>query len=400
MPINTAVPSAELLAGQNRLLELREKFGKSQRQSTRLAQACDHGRFPSPSQPSFAALPQKLPSHLGWGSELVTAVVRKQSGQPEQAAPTTPLLKSEPKPKKTSSQTETVKLYPDVALGLLESGRETAGRIWLLLRHLDNNGRGWLSIAETKQQLSKKSSPLRVCGWRQLRNLLNEGETIFWQRRNGRVWLQSLTKVAHSLGVSRLKMRPVTIPLTILTQSIGKVRAHFYATFHSSRTKSNNTPTPEKPISRSTISQLTHVQVRTQRRYEKIARVRKQRNYAVAGKASKERMEEQSWQHGRACFKLTDYKGLQGNPGNSYTAWQLPNSYVGPHQLAPKGKQQRINQALSDLFMKGMTGNGQSQLETRYFANGRLAAKAHNRQSNKELYWYDPQLKAWHFLKS
>jgi hypothetical protein len=178
------------------------------------------------------------------------------------------------------------------------------------------------------------------------------------------------------------------------------VRAHFYATFHSSRTKNTKASTAEKPISRSTVAQITQVQVRTQRRYEKIARVQKRSHYAFAGKMSAEKNEEFSWQRGNAFFKFTDFKGLQGKPGNCYAAWQLPNSYAGPHQLAPKGKQKQINQALSDLFMKGMTGNKQGQFERRYFANGRLAAKAFNRQTNKELYWYDHQLKIWHFLKN
>jgi len=398
----TGEHSSELLAGQARLFKLRQKFEKRKAPPNKRETAVDHGRSPHSPSYSSLAIPQQLPAHLGWNSANVTAVVRgkaKQDTTP-QAPINREISQHQVKFKPNASENQSIKLFPDLVLKLLENGKESPGRIWLLLRHLDKLGCGWHTIHEVKQLLSTKSSPFRVCSWRQLRNLLNQGESLFWHRTNGRIWLHSLAKVVQALNLPRLTMRPVTMPVEILTQTIGKVRAHFYATFHSSRTDPKMANGPQKPISRKTITKLTHVHKRTQRRYEKITRVRQQNHFAVAGKATAENLERYSWQHGRASFQLTDYKGYQGKPGGCYTAWQLPNSYSGPHPLAPKGKQKRINQALSDLFMKGMTGNGQGRFETRYYANGRIAAKACNRQMTPELYWYDYQLKMWHFLKS
>ena len=81
---------------------------------------------------------------------------------------------------------ETVKVYPDIALGMLRQGETATGRIWLLLRHLDQEGRGWLRIDIIKHHLTHKTSKHRVCGWRQLRKLLNRGEGVFWTRDSAR----------------------------------------------------------------------------------------------------------------------------------------------------------------------------------------------------------------------
>lgn len=68
--------------------------------------------------------------------------------------------------------------------------------------------------------------------------------------------------------------------------------------------------------------------------------------------------EEAAWQHSRAMFVLTDNKGLQGKPGRRYLAWQLPNSYSGPHALLARGRQRHFNHQLVDLRQYGDVGNG------------------------------------------
>ena len=275
--------------------------------------------------------------------------------------------------------TQTIKLYPDVALGMLRQEKAAAGRIWLLLRHLDEAGRGWIEIDAARERLTRKDSPWRVCGRRQLRNLLNAGEDIFWTRRNGRIWLKSAAKTAQALGVTRLQNRPVALPVSTLLGTIGEVRAHLYASFHSGRT--------DAPISRAALEEISGMQRRTQRRYERTARVRRRRNFAIGGPAAGEKGEERAWRQGNAAFQLKDYQGKQGAAGKTYLAWQLPNSYAGPHAAAAKGRQKRINRELADLFMQGMTGNGQDNRLTRRFCrNGRSAAKLFSR-TGEEVYW-------------
>jgi hypothetical protein len=273
------------------------------------------------------------------------------------------------------------------------------GRIWLLLRYLDGAGRGWLDLEEVRTHLTNKQSPWQVCGWRQLRNLLNEGDGVFWVRGDGRIWLHSTTRVAAALQVNRLALPPVALPVFVLTQTIGQVRAHLYASFHSSRAVKATATQRPAPIARETIASLTNVIPRTQRRYEKVARVRANRHFAIGGKASETALEEAAWQHGQATFRLNDKKGSQGTKNQSYVAWQLPNSYTGPHPVQPKGQQKRINQALSDLFMQGMTGNGQGRMEKRFYGHGRAAAQAYNRGVTHDIYWYDGRARIWHCLE-
>ncbi len=375
--------SGELHAAQQRLLQLRAQL-----------QLSPSGHQAPPAKTERTAerpLPTKtitqLPAHLGWESAAVTQTLRQT--QKERQSHCLPLQQetaaASPTPS-SPSLPKTVKVYPDIAIGLLRREQVAAGRLWLLLQALDANGRGWIEEQVARCWFASKRAPLRFCGVRQLRNLLARGEALFWQRENGRIWLRSVAKVAFSLQVPKLQMRPVAIPLRVLQQKIGTVRAHLYATFHSSRSHATH---GEKPIARETVARLTRVQPRTQRRYERKAKVKRQVHYAIGGQATAVNLQARGWQQGQATFQFKDFKGKQGPQGKDYVAWQLPNSYTGPHSPEPKGRQKRINRALTDLFMKGMTGNGQRiQIEARrFFDNGRLAAKAYLRSPNRDHYW-------------
>ena len=73
-----------------------------------------------------------------------------------------------------------IKLYPGIGLGMLRQELTAPGRLWLMLRYLDVEGRGKLRIDIITKQLTAKHSSLRLCGKRQLRNLLRDGKGIFW----------------------------------------------------------------------------------------------------------------------------------------------------------------------------------------------------------------------------
>jgi len=301
-----------------------------------------------------------------------------------------------------------VKLYPDIGLAMLRQEQTAAGRLWLLLRGLDGEGRGWLRVANIRQLLTKKTSKTYLCGWRQLRNLLREGDDLYWQRDEGRLWLRSAAKVAYGLGVERLSGRPVALPFEALVNGIGRFRAELYAAFHSSRMKTApDGQTQVAPIARETLTNLSGVGETTQRRYEEQLErtetaVAVQSNYAIGNKASEAELEEKGWTQGQALFVLEDFRGRQGPKGEQYVAWQLPNSYTGSHRPRPKGRQRRINRELKDLVMKGMPGNeGQAveaaqadstrvdsgRVKKLYYPNGKLAAQAFNRRKVDSCYW-------------
>ncbi|MGD2048224.1 MAG: hypothetical protein PVH03_01955, partial [Chloroflexota bacterium] len=280
----------------------------------------------------------------------------------------------------------TIPLFPDLALGMLREGLTAAGRLWLLLRHLDEQGRGWLHINVVYDELTARDSELRLCGRRQLRNLLQQGGGIFWERDREHVWLKSAAKVATALGVKRLRGRPVLLPVETLLGGIGQVRAHFYASFHSGRTGLGFKP-QGRPISRDKLEQITSVPARTQRDYDRAAGVVRQGNVAVGERHQTDNFQERAWGHGRAAFPYLDHEGRFGPAGGKYVAWRLPNSYEGPHDPGPMGRKKKINRQI-DLVNIGAQGNGLSERNSKIFlTNGLDAGKAYNRDVSADIYW-------------
>jgi hypothetical protein len=390
--------SPELLAAQAKLVQLR----------TERRTAVTHSNSQSlPTRNTINPIEQ-LPAHLGWGSTPPTIAVRRLTPV---ASSSEALFcpqqwggeKTELNQAADRLPAETIRLQPTIGLALLREEQAATGRIWLLLRHLDDAGQGWVTIKQAHEWLTANSSPYRVCGDRQLRKLLAQGEELFWKRSNGRIWLHALAKTAAALKIDRLNGRPVGLPVSGLLGSIGVVRAHLYAAFHSSRNHQT-----AKPIARATLQQLTRVSRRSQHNYEQRAGVRRQRNLAVGEPNTDQNREQRGQQQGQALFTFHDTKGKQGSPGKQYLAWQLPNSYIGPHQPAAIGQQKRINRELADLFMQGMTGNGQeliarTAVRRRFQANGAQAARQFNQDSQHDLYWPKPtggngRTQRWHLL--
>jgi hypothetical protein len=412
----SAAVSPCLQAAQQKLAQLRQAHRAA---GSSPLPAADTNR-PSPTTSSITS----LPSHLGWGSAPLTTHLRRQANNanpinpapnslnpqspipnpqsPNPLIPASPLLEN-PKSKIQNPKSPSVRLYPDLALAILKQRAAAPGRIWLLLQHLDTTGQGWLPIATARHHLTREDSPLRVCGWRQLRALLAQGEAIYWQQNNGRIWLRSTAKVAATLGLTRLTAHPIALPIPILLGPIGQLRAHLYATFHSGRTPHPNQPA--RPIARATLNRLSGVSRRTQRTYERRARVRPQTNLAISHAAGTDQEQEIGWQHGRALFHFTDKKGKIGRPGATYLAWQLPNSYTGPRHLQPqpgRSRQKHINRELADLLTSGMTGNSKPTLEKRFYDQAATAARSYNRTPGRDHYWRNgsqhSRVQLWHHL--
>ncbi len=408
--------SPQLLEADKRLHALREQI-QTQRQDTECSMPKSHsircnlpwGSHVSSESGLGAVEPTVLPSHLGWGSEALTAVLRRRQTPESSAIDEGPAWinslqeafgddcdKDEVKKARSSKYNDSphgvVKLYPDIGLGMLRQEMTAPGRLWMMLRYLDGNGRGTVRIDILVETLTSKTSSLRICGNRQLRNLLNSGEGIFWTRDKEYVWMYSAAKVACALNVERLTGQPVALPVSAILDGIGAFRAHLYSAFHSGRTKDTLHGEQAMPIARNTLAGLSGVGRSSQRAYEERVGLQVQANFAVGQLSTKENQEKQAWNQGAALFEIKDYRGQQGKKGKMYLAWQLPNTYIGQHQHRPKGRQKRINRELKDLVMKGMPGNVEETSEKQtpekiYFPNGKLAAKAYGRHPKQGLYW-------------
>ncbi|MEM7113577.1 MAG: hypothetical protein AAF614_14155, partial [Chloroflexota bacterium] len=281
----------------------------------------------------------------------------------------------------------TIKHYPSIGVAALETNEDATLRIWLACRHLDETGRGWLAMDLVREKLTQQESELRLCGWRRLRQILGTGNGRFWTWNKEQLWLHGTARIAGVLGVTKLTGQPIKLPTTALTGGIAAFRAHLYAAWHSGRRSSN-------PIARKTQHQLVHVSERTQRRYCRLANVKQQRHFRLGQRYQKEKLEEAAWQQGRAAFEFKDYQGHLGlAPGTSYLAWQLPNSYIGPHEPSQKGRQKKLQRQLTDLVNQGARGNGETKAQRRYFPDGKAAMTARS----TIVYWPAQGNRNWQF---
>ncbi|MGB1248983.1 MAG: hypothetical protein ACPG8W_00005 [Candidatus Promineifilaceae bacterium] len=245
-------------------------------------------------------------------------------------------------------------LYTNVAHAILRHEVAAAARVWLLLRCLDHDRCGWITVEEARYHLTSKQSPHRVFGWRQLRNLLRAGQDTFWQRDKQRIWLRSTAKVAKKLEVSRLRKQPIVIPTNILFGKIQGVRAELFALMHHGR--------DERLISRAKLQEITSVNERTQRRYDHVAKIKKKVSYCI--EVASKKSHDAAWHHRHAAFDFTDRQGKQGEAGAKYYAYQLPNSYSVNYLSAAKGRTRKINQQLrEDLVENRAQGNNRDEGE-------------------------------------
>ena len=334
-----------------------------------------------PTQPTEAAHAPPLPAHLGWGSAMLAAAFRPKTEDiiehPFSAEnDTINQHHREPANEQTPSA-KTLRVHPTLLTTILKNEQVTPGRIWLLCRHLDQVGRGWLSIDELRKQLTGKDSKLRVCGWRRLRQILQQGQAVFWQRdTKNRLWLRSTTKVAAALDIGRFSGAPIVLPLSDLLQSIGHVRAAFYASFHAGR--------EARPISRKTLAEITGASERVQRQYDQRTQLVRVANYSLTSQA--ESAENVYWQSGRAAFQFIDKFGRHGAVGRTYWAVRLPNSYQTSYSQLPSSGTKQLNRQLKlDLVLNGTQGNTLSQWPQRLFhTNGKKAVRAYN--SRQDVY--------------
>lgn len=285
-----------------------------------------------------------------------------------------------------SKQTDTIKLYRSLCNQILQREEASVGRVWYLLRYLDQAGRGWLSIEDVREALTAKGSAIRVFGWRRLRQILAQGEGVYWHREcrqeGHRIWLFGLGKMAQEIGVTHLSGAPTEIPVTHLLGGIQEVRAHFYALTHSRKRPA--------PIARITIRGLTGSAERTQQTYDKVSKTRSEKNLILLRIDSESDYQESLYKYGRNQFCFTDYNGSQPFSESELIARRLPNTYHAPdtHRRGSRSRQRKINRRLNALVDTQAQGNGQKRIEKRYYQSEKQAVQDARRNGIGEaVYW-------------
>lgn len=391
----------DILAANQRLLA-RRKAHQAIRSETAVATAETHNDLQPVSRKEcggafVADAVVMLPAHLGWSSVAVTGAVR-EAGREEPSRVSSAIMdwgqaqdefavacdtiKDRTGVRHREIQASTVRHYPSLGIGALRTKQVPQYVVWLACRFLDQRGQGWLPLTAVRAWLTGMDSSLRLFGWRRLRQVLRQGNGRFWtwDRIHNQLWLFNAARVGATLQVQRFHGQPVLLPVSALTGGVGQFKAHLYGAWHSGRREAN-------PISRQTQRQVLGVPERTQRYYEQRIGMTVQSNLAIGEVYTPEHLQKHVWRKGGAVFEFVDRNGRYGRKNGRYVAWQLPNSYAGPHRQTVSGRQRRINRQLTGLVQDGAQGNDEQQGTRRYFAHGAAAAQAFNLQRVTEGYW-------------
>lgn len=369
--------SPELKAAQEKLLALRAQNGANAQQRPLPA-----GRVPGAPQQDFTLTnanrlldAYRKRDRVNYQSPLILQAAQADLlGEAQKIDGT----KSHLPATAVSGHVDGVKHYPSIGLAVLDQKLTNAYQVWLLVLHLEKqqNSHGKINLPDLRLLVREK------LGWtgRNLRYVLNRGNGRFWRRDDkDRLFRVGAARLASSLGLGRLAGDPVLLPFDVLTAGRGDFNAHLYAAYHSGRREA-------RPISQGTIRDIAGIPERTQRRYCRVARVKRQPSFAVGENATKENQQERAWLHGRSCFVFVDSKGRQGKPGGRFVAWRLPNIYGRVHDRAARGRLRKNNRKIADLVNIGTRGNSGGQVAI-FHPNALLASRAYSRDYHHDHFW-------------
>jgi len=252
-----------------------------------------------------------------------------------------------------------VKSYESLNQEVLKRNEARAYRLWLLLRALDKEGKGWVDYEEAQKAFLSLGLSRRS-----FRDTLRKGEGFWWTRVRGRIFYSGLGKVCLRLRV--FPGRPVLIPLP---RKLSEFRALLHASFF----------VKPRTISRGSLQKLTGKSKTTLRRWEKLTGVKTQPNLGYSKALSKEKSS------GSRCLGYDE----EGQPfwevsldGRSHLAWQIPNTYVAEFVLAPWGQAKKIRKVRP---LDGGEGERPSRL---YFLRPRDAYR-YQKKTGESVYVWD-----------
>jgi len=224
-----------------------------------------------------------------------------------------------------SDAATTIKGYPDIGLAAYHAGEETAYRLWLLIRALDDRGCGWVEERRLRDQIQA----WQLWSDRTTRRTLARWEREWWFNRHGQICYASLERVCRRLQAAP-RRRPVDVPLEHFG-SIGPFRASCVGAWLAGkpRTVSNGKLAGFAGCTRRTI--ITHLQ-----RIDAGSRP----NYEITAAPARP---------GEALapeLAAAGYRRISMG-GAVYVARQLPNTYRVPWTQGSRGMAKSVLRACS-----------------------------------------------------
>lgn len=265
----------------------------------------------------------------------------------------------------------TVTVFNEVLIAILQAKEVATGRVWLVARGTDAEGCGRVPVADLYEALPKLTT-------RRVRQVLQAGEGKYWYVGRAHLYLISQEKVAARLGVGRIRRDAVAVTVAKMAQSVKAAKAVMWNAVHCGRKSAH-------PISRVTLSGMGVKDPRTQRSLEQMEGIRSAQQYAVIG-SNNPYDRRQAEENEEPVFTLQDHKGVMGKRGRVYLARHLPNIYTGTLQTVAHGKKW-FNRQLRKLHDKGSGAKTRPQIERVFFADGKRAGRAWDKQPLTDTYW-------------
>ena len=273
-----------------------------------------------------------------------------------------------------------IKSHPSLLAAVIRHNLVPPGRVYKLLQAIDTDGRGLFLIENIKKVLCNKRSDYFICSWRWMRQLLDRGEGIFWDRHtDGRLWLRGPRHVALALDVDRLHGKPVYIPINALLGGIKEVTAHFFASFESGRKQ-------DTPISQKSLRKATGAAERTQYEYNKLLGRQAKKNFTITGlEYNKENVYELTINRHKTVLQYVDRRRLRHSDDTPVCLYRLPDTRSRVHEQAPKGSLRSINAAINLAITRGRGKYG--RVNRMYHPSVEAAAKSYGRNPDSPHYW-------------
>lgn len=215
----------------------------------------------------------------------------------------------------TSKAFPTVRVYQNLNAAVFRKDVVTAYRLWIALRTLDTEGKGWVSRDSWGRYAE-------VIGWSvgKVRLAKSENNGIFFEFTEDKIFYNSLVKVCVALDTTA--GRTVFIPRYAIN-SYGTFRKFLYLAFFANGVN----------ISRQNLEKLFGIDKRTQRRYEKSLNILKEFNYVEVTAPNWVQTPEQL-----ANFESqipfpspnSEVDFISFNPETRTWSYQIVNSYKSP----------------------------------------------------------------------
>jgi hypothetical protein len=295
-----------------------------------------------------------------------------------------------------------VRVAPTLAAHCLDKDHRYRGnpldapyRLYKILQALDHQGRGWLTNNLVETTLTSKASRHYIYGRRQLKNILQRGEDLFWQRVKSkgqlRIRLVARAKVARRLLDDRLRGREVSFPLLhLLGSGRGRqaaVNAALYTAVHAGQIARKGRT---GPISRAKLRDISGCSSYRQRHYEKRMGITVTSNLHILGRHSAYKLQQARIHEGLPAYKHTDYRGKinRHRRGAHYIARRLPNSFSTPETFTVihSQRQRTMNRQLGGLCLMGSEGSDSGKYVRFFHENVVSAVRSFNG---------DPQITAY-----